>query len=286
MAAEAIDLGPVTVTVARDAGPRVLGYARRGGPDLFARLPGAVIDHPGAGTYAFLGGHRLWVAPEVPAVTYRPDDQPVAVEASGGGVRLTGPPDADGIVKEIAVRQDGELTVVDHVLRHEGGRPLRVAAWAITQLAVGGVAVLPHSPAPADPDGVLPNRSVSLWPYTDPAEVELAASELRIAATARPTRVKVGTQNRRGWLAYSAGGEVFVKWAPLHRDDRAYPDLGSSAECYRDHRFLELETLGPLTDLPPGAELRHREVWRMIPQDGGRLEDLLAGLPADPQEAG
>ncbi len=287
VASETVDLGPVSVTVARDAGPRILGYVRTGGPDLFARLPGAVIDHPAAGTFSFLGGHRLWRAPEVPAITYRPDDRPVSVERVPQGVRITGPAGPDAVVTVIDVRQEGELTVVDHLLRHEGERPVRCAAWAITQLAVGGEAVLPLGNRPADPDGVLPNRSVALWPYTDPAapELEFRATELRVAGSGRPAKSKVGIQNRVGWLAYTLAGEVFVKWGPVHDDGQAYPDLGSSAECYRDERFVELETLGPLTDLRPGDQLAHREVWRLIPLDGAPLAEMLAALPADPLAA-
>ena len=60
---QTIDLGPVEVSFAVNAGPRILGYARHGGPQLFASLPDDVIEHPAIGTYRFLGGHRLWRAP-------------------------------------------------------------------------------------------------------------------------------------------------------------------------------------------------------------------------------
>ncbi len=275
-ATETIDLGPVGVTFVVDAGPRILGYARHGGPQLFATLPGVLIDGP-AGEYAFLGGHRLWRAPEVPATTYQPDDQPVDVDELEDGIRLTGPPDGDGISKTIEVRQDGVATVVDHTLRNDGPAPVRCAPWAITQLTTGGMATLPQPVEPVDPDGVLPNRSVVLWPYTDPANIEFGPAEIRIRADEAP-RSKVGQPNRRGWLAYELDDEVFVKWSPLHDDARAYADLGASVECYRDHRFLELESLGPLVDLAPGAETTHREVWRLIPLEGRPPGDVLASL--------
>ena len=280
----AFDLGYVEATVALDAGPRVVGYARHGGPQLFARLPGEVIEHPSVGTFSFLGGHRLWRAPEVPAVTYQPDEEQVAVERLNDGLQLTGAADSDGIVKLVSLRQYDRMTVVDHALRHEGTQPVRCAAWAITQLTTGGFAVIPQSLAAVDADGVLPNRSIVLWPYTDPtaAEIEFRSAEVRVTASPRATKTKLGQANRRGWLAYVSGDELFVKWSPLHRDDLDYADLGSSVECFSDHRFLELETLGPLTQLSPGQELHHREVWMLTRLDEVPLDDLLASLPAEP----
>lgn len=281
---EVMSLGPVEATVVVNRGPRIVGFARSGGPQLFAVLPDEVIDHSDVGTFSFLGGHRLWRAPEIPAVTYQPDDEPVAVDQRGDGVWLTGAPDADGIVKVISLRQREELTMVDHTLRHDGTEPVRCAAWAITQLTVGGFAVLPQSLEPVDADGVLPNRSIVLWPYTDPSapEIEFGSREVRVTASSRQAKTKIGQENRRGWIAYVVGNELFVKWGPPHRDDREYADRGSSVECYRDERFLELESLSPLTTLLPGHELHHREIWMLADLTDTQLDDALASLPVEP----
>ncbi len=283
---EVIQLDGVEVIVVLDAGPRVLGYARRGGPQLFASLPGEVIDQPGGEAFSFVGGHRLWRAPEVPRLTYRSDRYPVAIDQLDRGVRLTGVPDVEGVAKTISLRQQGAVTVVDHTLLNAGRAPIRCAAWAITQLTPGGVAVLPQPLAPSDPDGVLPNRLIVLWPYTDPAapEIALGASEVRVHASATRTRSKVGQPNRRGWMAYILGSEMFVKWSPLHDDALVYVDFGATIECYRDHRFLELESLSPLTELAPGAALHHREVWMLTELRGRSPQEVLASLPEQPAE--
>ena len=282
---QAFELGPYTVTIALGAGPRILGFRRHSSAGLFASLPGAVIESA-AGRLSLLGGHRLWQAPEIPAVTYRPDDQPITVGRLDDGVRLTGAADSHRVAKTIELRQRGEYLVVDHELVNHGERTVRTAAWAITQLTPGGVAVLPQSPDPIDTAGVLPNRIVALWPYTDPRapELEFRSEEIRIQASLSERRAKLGIDNRRGWLAYAVGAEVFVKWAPLSDDTMDYVDFGASMQCYRDHRFLELETLGPLTDLASGEVGRHREVWRLFDLQGRSLEELLASLPIQPPE--
>jgi hypothetical protein len=90
-------------------------------------------------------------------------------------------------------------------------------------------------------------------------------------------------QNAKGWLAYHSQGALFVKWSALHKNDLPYPDRGSSIECYRDHRFMELETLGPMARLEPGDEVHHREVWQMIDITGLPVYDVLASLPVEPE---
>lgn len=278
-----IRLGSYELTILGDAGPRVLGFRRIDGPQLFADLPGMVIEHGSLPPFTFIGGHRLWFAPEVPSVTYRPDDADVEIEIGHEMLTVTGPGDEDGIVKTIELSTDGTRVTVDHVVSNDGWSPVTLAPWAITQLVPGGLAVVPLQAGAADPDGVLPNRSVAMWPYTDPGDVVLEQTAIRIPATVEPTRTKVGTQNRAGWLAYAVGGEMFVKWAPLHRDDEPYPDLGSSVEVYRDHRFVELESLAPLVTLAPGAVTRHREQWELF--DIGTADPLsfMADLSGDPE---
>jgi len=277
-----LELGSVAVTVAVDAGPRLLAYARTDGPSLFASLPNEVIEHPAVGVFRFLGGHRLWRAPEVPAQTYVPDDVPVTITETEAGIEIAGAADGEGIVRAIILSQHGDLTRVDHELRNEGWTPVRLAPWAITQLAPGGTAYLPQPRGPVDDDGVLPNRHLVLWPYSDLSSPEITVRRdlVTVEASERTSKMKIGIPNRRGWIAYARDGEVFVKWAALHRDGEVYADFGASVQCYRDERFIELETLGPLVTLQPGKRAAHREIWALREVPDGALDDVLESLPA------
>lgn len=275
------DLHGSVITVTTGAGPRILGYGRTEDETLFARTPDAVIQHPAIGRFHFMGGHRLWRAPEAPAITYQPDDEGATVQRTDGAIVLTGAPDRDGIVREITIGQRGEATVVDHVLRNGGEAPVEAAPWAITQLAIGGTAILPQPVDAADPDAVLPNRHLVLWPYTDLAapEVSFTADTIRVEASPSPAKLKLGWPNHRGWLAYALGPTMFVKWAPAHDNETSYADFGASAQCYRDAGFLELETLGPLTTIAPGAEASHREVWALFDLDDGDADATIGAFP-------
>ena len=252
----------IEIVLATSIGPRIVALRRPGGENVFAELPGVVIDTE-EGPYTFYGGHRLWRAPEVAASSYLADDDPVTLSAEGNATTLVGPADRDGIQKSIRVQEIDDVVVVDHRLENVGWAPVFCGPWAITQLPPGGVAVLPQPTELADAAGAQPNRSVVLWPYTDPGspEVGWGTGYLTIEGSLRETRTKLGHENRRGWLAYVRAGQVFAKWAAPHRGDVRYGDRGASAQVYRDHRFLELETLGPVGNLAPGHSAEHREVW-------------------------
>lgn len=248
--------------VAQTVGPRVLALIPHGGDNLFAELPDATLPLPDGRRYRLYGGHRLWHAPEEPDRTYQPDDGPVAIEAIPDGVRVGQTEPGTGIRKTIAIclPDDRPRVIVTHTLTNLGLWPIFCAPWAITQLKTGGVAILPQSQADT---GVLPNRSLALWPYTDITDPCLHWGHRYLRVEARMTApFKIGFPNPRGWLAYWWRGTLFVKRA-VYEAGAPYPDLGSSSECYTDHRCLELETLGPLRLLDRGASVSHVETWEV-----------------------
>ena len=80
-----------------------------------------------------------------------------------------------------------------------------------------------------------------------------------------------------GWMAYLLHGHAFIK--RHDHDARAvYPDFGCNVEAFTNDDMLELETLGPLVDLKPGASISHPETWSLhraprpsSPKDMARL---------------
>ncbi|MGI9585760.1 MAG: hypothetical protein ACR2N7_09250 [Acidimicrobiia bacterium] len=277
-------IGGADVCVAVDAGPRIVSYSLSGTGQLFADLPDDYIEHPETGRFYFIGGHRLWRAPERPAITYEPDSRPVTIREFEEGIEITGMAHHDGIVKSMAISASGEATVVDHTLTHEGDSDVVTAPWAITQLTVGGTAIMPLAGRASESDDVLPDRSIVLWPYTDPSTIDITFTRDKVLMNSSrdADRAKIGTQNTRGWIAYRLFDDLFVKWSSTHDEAHTYPDLGSSIECYADRRFVELETLGPLVTLRPGESVRHREVWQLYDLAGSPMDDFLHSLPVEP----
>lgn len=58
--------------------------------------------------------------------------------------------------------------------------------------------------------------------------------------------------------------------------DGVYPDDQCNAEIYCADRYLELETLGPLVDLPPAASTSFSETWEFY--SGAEAELQLSSI--------
>ena len=265
-----LEFGPYRISVATSFGPRVVGLRLGDGPEMLARLsPEVVIDRPDSGIYRFHGGHRLWAAPEVPAVTYAPDDHRCDVVSGSDEVSITGPVDRAGLAKTIVVRlRDGRL-VVDHILANDGPATWEVAPWAITQLGLGGTVLMPTG-RPA-PQGLQATHSLVLWPYTDLSDPRLTWLERALAIDAvAGSQFKVGAGPAPGRLGYLLEGHLFTKDIPPGGAGD-YPDRGAVAQVYLNDSFCELESVGPVANLAPGSEVSHREVWAVETCD--RLDD-------------
>ena len=210
--------------------------------------------------YRFRGGHRLWAAPEIPEITYAPDDEPCSVTTRTDRVAVVGRADRTGLVKGIDVSFAEGSLLVDHILANSGSEPMEVAPWAITQLRLGGTAIIPIH-GKADPNLLQANRSLVLWPYSDLADsrVTFHHGALTVNATEGPA-FKIGTGPDPGRLGYLLGGHLFTKTVEP-ADSQPHPDWGAVGQFYLSDAFCELETLGPLVHLGPGGQASHREVW-------------------------
>lgn len=250
------------------AGPRIVRLVLAGtSENLLAELPGLGIP-TALGRYTLYGGHRLWHAPEATPRSYVPDDAPVSIEALPDGVRLTQPTEAlTGIRKslEIRLQPDRPAVTVRHRLVNEGVWPIELAPWAITQLPLGGVAILPQLTRPLDRDGLLPNRQLVLWPYTRWKDARLSFDDDAILMRADPQLppCKIGYFSHQGWVGYLRNGVLFRKtFEP--RPAAPHPDFGCNAEFYCCDQFIEMETLAPLTRLEPGQGVDHLETWQLV----------------------
>ena len=260
----------LTLEVLREAGPRIVRLMPAGSQsNLFAETPHIHLPSP-YGPYALYGGHRLWLAPEHPARTYVPEDSGVTLESNARGVTLQRPADAHShIAKTMAIElhDDRAAVTVRHTLQNEGNWAVELSAWAITQLPPQGVAIIPHRTTAADEHGMLPNRQLTLWPYTSWSDPRLELHDDLILVRGRadmPQHFKIGTMNHAGWAAYLGQDYLFVK-RTQPQPDQPHPDLGCNTELYTDDGFIELETLSPLTRLDPGCRLTHVETWEIRP---------------------
>ncbi len=253
----------LSLLVTQSVGPRVLSLRFNGSENLFAELPGFTTQRPDGEHFHFYGGHRLWHAPEHMPRTYALDNQPVEIIASHNSLSVMKQVEAQtGIEKSLRISlvKDKPQVIVHHTLTNRNLWAIECAPWAITQLRTGGVAILPQSQQPHD---VLPNRSLSLWAYSDIANPHVTwGNQFILVRADMQSSFKVGFPNPRGWLAYWLDGILFVKHAAFD-PHAAYYDYGSSSECYCNHQFIELETLAPIGRLEPESSVTHTETWEL-----------------------
>jgi len=259
--------GSVEFVATTDVGPRIISFGFSGGANLFF-VREDFAGQIGGAEWKNYGGHRIWHAPEDKVRTYEPDNDPIDAEAVPNGLRLTMPPGPlSAIQKAIEITLDpasSEVRVL-HRLRNAGAWPVELAPWAISVMAPGGFAIAPL-PTTHHPDRLLPNRAVTLWPYTDMRDDRwLWGTDyilLRHKVVEGQDRTKVGINNDLGWAAYYLKPFLFIKrFTPV--EGARYPDHDSSLEVFTNNRMLELETLGPLVTLQPGAVVVHEERWEL-----------------------
>ncbi len=269
--------------------PRIVRFGPAGRPNLFADLEEAV-ETP-YGSFYFRGGHRLWHAPEAMPRTYLPDNAGAVVDEIENGVRICQPVEPwTHIAKSLEIRLDAGRACVGlrHELRNEGAWTVELSPWALTMLRIGGVGIFPQPAGRVDATGLLPNRHITLWPYSHLEDQRLILRDDFILIRAVPSLppVKMGYFNPHGWAGCWLDGVLFVKRFDEGGRQELYPDGGCNVECFCNDRFLELETLGPLTRLEPGASLFHTETWEIyagldalpIPAD---VRQIITGAPGE-----
>lgn len=256
---------------------RIMGLTPAGGTNLLAHIPDFRTVPTPFGDFHFRGGHRLWHAPESIPRTYIPDPVELTITDVAGGVLLEAPTEpGTGIRKRIEIRlaPDKPSVTLTHTLINDGLWAVVLAPWAITQFRLGGTVILPMPVGNADPAGLLHNRHFSFWPYArlnDP-RLRLDDSVILFKAEALLPPFKLGYFNPQGWLAYWLDGVLFRKTFGVHAG-LPHPDNNCNAEMYCNDQFVELESLGPLTTLPPNASIDLVETWD--------VHDGIDSLPED-----
>ena len=249
---------------------RISGITPAGKNNLLVDLSGDPPAPTPYGDFHFLGGHRLWHAPEAMPRTYIPDSVVTVTEVTNGVILDTQTETGTGIRKriEIQLAPDKPSLTLTHTLINEGLWDVELAPWAITQFRLGGTVILPMPVGNVDKAGLLHNRQFSLWPYAsfnDP-RLKLGDEFIVFKADALPP-FKIGYLNTHGWIAYWVDDVFFRKTFDVHVK-QPYPDNNCNAEMYCNDKFVELESLGSLTSLAPGESAEHVETWEVLTETG------------------
>ncbi len=261
--------------VTLDVGPRIIYAALDGGENIFFNDIQRLHQRSGdfmesafdkGDVWYIYGGTRLWFSPENAPLSYYPDNSKVDYKVDKNSVTFT--PKVQKVTcmqQSITLCMDDKLpkVKVDYSALNKGEETRKYALWALS-VCKGGIAIIPQ---PKDKTGLLANRVISLWEYTDMADERLLWGKDYIAVNYKNgdiSPLKIGINNTSGKLGFIHGSTLFIKrYSPDHQT-LEYPDYGVSSEIYTCKDFTEVETLSALNEYKPAQSHTHTEEWEFI----------------------
>ncbi len=264
--------GTVEAYVTVDVGPRIIRYGKVGGQNFMRDERNAFdpkddsvfTDFFGAGrSWENLGGHRIWASPEAYPDTYYPDNVPYEYELTDKGAIFTPAAEVEtGLAKqlEITMAESGTDMQVAMRIKNISEATKTFSIWGLTVSAQGGDLIIPLN---TKDTGLLHNRQMSIWPYTDLRDERIYFGNRYVTVHQdknASTPLKLGFDLGCGAVYYALNNEVFCKKYKTEHP-AAYPDNGCSFETYTCDQFIEVESLSPLKNVASGETSKLVEHW-------------------------
>lgn len=269
--------------VTLEVGPRIIRFGRIGGPNEFVEYA-KDMGKSGGDEYHSYGGHRLWIAPEEAPKTTTPDNESVMESVERDWHVFTAAVEPWHVQKEIRIKAQGDFFLVEHRIYNRGVYSIELAPWALTVMALGGECVWPQAPYVPQPQQLLPVRPIALWSYTNMSDPRWTWGRrtVRLRQTFEQEPQKVGCRVEQGIAGYANHGNFYFKRFP-YMEGANYPDFGCNFETFTRHDMLEVESLGPLQAVAPGAYASHLESHHLLldttpPADDDACADFLLSL--------
>lgn len=222
------------------------------------------------------GGDKCWPAPQAhwarhlgrdwpPPAAF--DAQPFTAAATRHGVVLASAVDPD---YGIQVVRHLELDAAQPILRIETeyrklfGQAVRVGVWTITQMREPERICIHFASKSKFAAGYL--RLLA----AEPADLKIDGRLLSFRRNKRQ-QVKIGSDGSSlAWVGQNCVVRIDAEIEPGE-----YPDGGCVAEVYTNPdplKYVELETLGPLTAMNAGDQIRQTTVYTVTPRSTSGLE--------------
>lgn len=270
-----ISNGVIETYVTIDVGPRIIRFGYVGGQNIMCdnRAASAPKDDQefqnffGLGKkWELLGGHRIWTSPESYPHSYYPDLDPVKYEITENGAVFTPNPETEnGLQKQMEIKMDPDDANMHVTMRvtNIAQKAQEFSIWGLTVSATGGTLIVPMN----DNDtGLLANRNISVWPYTNLADSRLHFGNRYVTLrqdTNATCALKLGFDLNHAQAYYCLGEDIFRKSYETYHPHENYPDNNCSFETYTCATFTEVESLSPLKKVSPNETVSLTEHWSM-----------------------
>lgn len=260
-----LDNGTIKLIATTDVGPRIVFFGPSDGTNmLFEDIDRNFYEmNNGYGVWYAYGGHRMWLAPEVMPETYLPDNVKIESFFDNGVLMLRPAMTKFDKQFEITVTMgEGSSVVIDNKITNCSDKPAEFAPWSVTGLAAGGIEVIPLC---KDDNGFLPNRTMSLWSYSDIKDERFELNNGYAVLKQDPKKkqpFKAGFNVTGKQIIYVKDQQVMKVTFDDYKKIE-YPDFCCNFETYTNDLFLECEILGELRTYQPGETAYVREVWEI-----------------------
>jgi len=271
-----IENGEIEAYVTVDLGPRIIRFGFIGGKNIMCDNRKAFTpmtdktytDYFGEGkAWESLGGHRVWITTESYPETYTPDDEKVEYTVTENGAVFEANDDnKNGVKKSFEIKMDSDdanMQIITSV-KNISDKEKEFAVWCISVAAADGTLVIPMN---TNDTGLLHNRNISVWPYTDLSDKRLRFGNKYVTVkqdTAATRPLKIGFDLNAGQVYYVLGNDIFCKKYENNHPNGVYPDNNVSFETYTNDVMIEIENLSEVKRVAPGDCNSMTETWSLF----------------------
>ena len=139
----------------------------------------------------------------------------------------------------------------------------KFSVWGLSVSEKGGCLIIPMN---TKDTGLLSNRIISVWPYTDMSSNRIYWGKKYVTLrqdenAAEP--IKLGFDLDCGTVYYCLNDDIFCKRFDTKHPYAEYPDGGCSFETYTNENMIEVESLSELKSVQPGEVSELTESWSL-----------------------
>lgn len=207
-------------------------------------------------------------------------------------VRVVSAPDTSvgvQLSKEITMEPETGALGIVHRMKNIATTNVAYCLWDRTLCEGGGFALVPlnrKSQFAAKWALKRKNESRGFYDGDTPGHPNVKVSGNLLVAKCDGPPSKLGADSDAGWIAYTRGKTLFVKYYP-YSPKGPYTDGGCSVQLYFDEGRAELEPLSPEINLKPGESYEMPEKWVLIELEEAvttheQARALVKKIPASP----
>ena len=271
-----ISNGVIEAYVTVDLGPRIIRFGFVDGQNIMCDNRKAFepmtdkkyTDYFGEGkAWESFGGHRVWLTTESYPETYTPDDEKVSYTVTEFGAIFEANDDTKNGVKksfEIKMDDDDANMQIATKIKNISSQNKEFAVWCISVATTDGTFIIPMN---TNDTGLLHNRQISVWPYTDLSDKRLRFGKKYVTINQDVNAtcpLKLGFDLNAGQVYYVVGDNVFCKKYQNNHPNGNYPDNNVSFETYTNNVMIEIENLSEVKNVAPGEFNTMVETWSLI----------------------